>query len=84
MISYESCKWYVKMWRKRWYIYAFFLHIKNLLTINIIIELLLNKELENEENAELRTEWRYIVRHVELNKMCKLTTTKNKDINLKR
>ena len=71
------------MWRKRWYIYAIYLHLKNLLAIEIIIDLLFNNKLQNNDKKKLRKMWRYIIRHVELNKMCKLTTKKNKDINLK-
>ena len=83
MKSYESCNWFVKMWRNRWYIYAIFLHLKDLLSINLLLDLLLDNKLDKKEKRKLENNWRYYIRHVELNKMCKLTTTKNKDINLK-
>lgn len=83
MKSYESCNWIIKQWRKRWYIYAIFLHLKNLLKVYLLIEYILSGEIEKNSRKKLRTEWKYILRHVELNKMCKLTTSKNKDISLR-
>lgn len=84
MKSYESCNWVIKVWRSRWYLYAILLHLKNLLVVNYFIELILNKKLEKKDKESLRDKWRYIIRHVELSKMCKYTTKKYKDINLKR
>lgn len=73
MISYESSKWYVKIWRTRWYLYAIFLHIKNLLNVYILIDLLLYKKIDSDERKELRTQWKDIIKHVELSKMNKYT-----------
>lgn len=73
MISYESSKWYVKLWRTRWYLYAILLHIKNLLNIYILIDLLLYKKIDSDEKRELRCQWKDIIKHVELSKMNKYT-----------
>lgn len=77
MISYESSKWYVKIWRQRWYIYAIFLHIKNLINIYILIDLLLEKKISGDEKDKLRSEWKYIIKHVELSKMNKFSQKNN-------
>jgi hypothetical protein len=71
MKSYESSNWFIKTWRKRWYIYAIFLHIKNLLNIYILIDLLLYKKIDNSTREKLRKEWKYIIKHIELSKMYK-------------
>jgi len=73
MISYESSKWYVKLWRQRWYLYAILLHFKNLINVNFFIELLLDKQLEESSKKDLNKEWKYIKRHVELSKMHKFS-----------
>jgi hypothetical protein len=74
MISYESCKWYVKLWRKRWYLYAIFLHIKNYINVELWIDYLLYQQLSDNEKKKLRISWREIKRHVELSKMYKFSS----------
>jgi hypothetical protein len=72
MISYESSKWYVKMWRNRWYLYAIFLYIKELLHVEIFLEYLLETKLNKNQEKKLKKDWLYIKKHVELSKMLKL------------
>jgi len=79
MISYESCKWYTKMWRQRWYIYAIFLHIKNYINVELWIDYILNQQLTDDDNKKLRTNWRDIKRHVELSKMYKFSSKLERD-----
>jgi membrane-anchored glycerophosphoryl diester phosphodiesterase (GDPDase) len=74
MISYESCKWYVKLWRKRWYLYAIFLHIKNYINVELWIDYLLYQQLSDNEKKKLRISWKEIKRHVELSKMYKFSS----------
>jgi hypothetical protein len=78
MISYEASKWYVKLWRQRWYLYAIFLHVfRNYLKLPVIIDFLLDvviNEDQHDENEKMRIKWRYIKRHVELTKMYKYTS----------
>lgn len=74
MISYESCKWYVKIWRKRWYLYAIFLHIKNFINVELWIDYLLFQELSDDEKKKLKTSWKEIKRHIELSKMYKFSS----------
>ena len=74
IISYEYSKWYVKIWRQRWYLYAIFLHIKNYLNPIVGIELLLGGELEDDTEKKMKTNWKDIKRHVELSKMYKFST----------
>lgn len=69
MISYESSNWYIKLWRKRWYIYAIFLFLKNLLDIELILDFILSNEIEDEK--KIKSDWKEIKKHVELSKMCK-------------
>jgi len=73
MISYESSKWYVKMWRKRWYLYAIFLYIQKYINSQILIDLLLYRALDYSQRNKLRSDWRDIKKHVELSKMCKFS-----------
>lgn len=74
MISYESSKWYIKLWRIRWYFYAIFLLIKCTVEPSLIIEYMLNKKLNNESKQKIRANWRIIKRHVELSKMYKFSS----------
>lgn len=74
MISYEASKWYIKMWRKRWYLYAIFLHVKNFINIDLWIDYLLYQQLTDDEKKNLRTSWKDIIKHVELSKMSKFTS----------
>jgi len=75
MISYESSKWYIKMWRLRWYLYAILLHMKNIINIEFLLEYLL--ELEDNTNKRLvRASWREVKRHIELSKMHKYSSEK--------
>ena len=74
MICYESCKWYVKLWRQRWYLYAILLHLKNFININYWIDLLMDNELDDENKKSLKSKWYDIKHHVELSKMCKFST----------
>lgn len=74
IISYESCKWYVKVWRQRWYLYAIFLHIKNNYILPIIgLEFILGG-LDDDTEKKLRIKWLDIKHHVELSKMYKFSS----------
>ena len=73
MISYEGSKWYVKLWRQRWYAYAIFLHLKNYMDVEIWIDYLLYKKLDNKEKKKLRTSWKQIKYHVDVSKMYKFS-----------
>ena len=49
IISYESSKWYVKMWRTRWYLYAILLYFKEYLKIDLGFEYIMNEgELDSD------------------------------------
>jgi hypothetical protein len=69
-ISYEASKWYVKLWRHRWYLYAILLHIKIYLKITLIIDYIA-KDIENSDKDEIRKNWKTLKKHVELSKMYK-------------
>jgi len=73
MISYESSNWLIKTWRKRWYTYAFFMHLfKNYLKIDLWINYFLNDEKFNiKDKSKLKNSWKDIIRYVELTKMAK-------------
>jgi len=73
-ISYEGSKWYIKIWRTRWYIYAVFLHLLNFININMWIDLLLKKGISKAKKKSLRNDWRAIIHHVELSKMYKYSS----------
>jgi len=73
MISYESSKWYVKLWRQRWYIYATFLHVRDFINIDIGLEYLMFSELDKKTKSKIRKNWRDIKKHVELSKMYKFS-----------
>lgn len=77
MISYEASKWYVKLWRNRWYIYAIFLHIKNFLRIDFLIEYVLENELEDDSKKNLRSNWKEILHHIKVSKMYKFSSKIN-------
>ena len=49
--SYEGSKWYVKLWRQRWYLYAITIHLKNYLNASLWIDYLLNKKLDKNNNS---------------------------------
>jgi len=70
MVSYESSKWYVKLFRKRWYLYIPFLFIKRNLfkhrTVDVIIE-----GIGKEERKTLINSWFNIKKHIELTKLHK-------------
>lgn len=72
-ISYESSKWYVKVWRQRWYLYAIFLYTKSFINIDLGLEFITEEELSEETKEDLRQNWKYIKKHVELSKMYKFT-----------
>lgn len=74
MISYEASKWYVKLWRRRWYLYAIFLHIKNFINVELWIDYLLYQQLSDDERKKLKSNWKEIRRHVELSKMYKFSS----------
>ena len=74
MISYEASKWYIRTWRKRWYLYAIFLHVRNFLNVDIWVDLIINEEFDDDTRKKLRTEWKDIKRHIELTKMHKYSS----------
>lgn len=73
-ISYEGSKWYVKLWRKRWYAYAVFLHLNNFIDTSLYIDLLLHKSISRSKKRKLRNSWKSTIHYVELHKMHKLTS----------
>ena len=80
MISYESCNWYTRLWRKRWYLYAIFLHIKNYIDVELWIDLILNQIGFDVEDEKKSKKIKYeIKRHVELSKMYKFSTKYNRE-----
>lgn len=74
ILSYESCKWYIKIWRQRWYLYAILLHIKNLINVSLWIDLILNQQIDDDDRKKLRANWKDIRKHIELSKMYKFST----------
>lgn len=77
MISYEASKWYVKLWRQRWYVYAIFLHvIRNYLKLSIFIDFIIDIIVNDDElidKEKIRENWKDIKKHVELSKMYKFS-----------
>lgn len=68
MKSYKSSKWYIKTWRKRYYIIIPFIFIKeNIFKIDII-DLFL---FQNISNKELINSWFDIKKHIDLTKLHK-------------
>ena len=59
------------MWRKRWYLYAIFLHIKDYLKINLFLNYIIDDQISYDDYKKLRQSWKDIKRHVELTKMYK-------------
>jgi len=47
MISYEASKWYVKLWRQRWYLYLMILHIKSYIDPELWMDYLLGVNKKN-------------------------------------
>ena len=74
MISFEASKWYVKVWRTRWYVYAIFLHLINFIDVKLWLDIILYQQLDNVDNKRLRTNWKEVKRHVELSKMYKFSS----------
>lgn len=68
MRSYESSKWYVKIWRWRWYFTIPFIFIK--INKKIKIDFLLFGFTSN-NRKKLINSWFDIKKHVELTKMSK-------------
>jgi hypothetical protein len=73
MISYEASKWYVKLWRQRWYLYAIFLHILQYFNIDLWVDYLINQGLDDSDKKKIKSDWKEIKRHVELSKMYKFS-----------
>ena len=76
IISYESSKWYVKIWRCRWYLYAIFLHSINYIDVELWIDYIF-KSFDNDlsiDEKKLKSSWKEIKRHVELSKMYKFSS----------
>lgn len=74
MISYESSKWYIKIWRHRWYIYATVLYLEKILKIGLLTDYIIDAEIGDSEKEQLSSDWKLIKKHVELSKMCKFST----------
>ena len=74
IISYESSKWIIKLWRQRWYLYAIFLYIKCYLNPIILLEFLLENRLSNNSEKKMRINWKDIKHHIELSKMYKFSS----------
>lgn len=62
------------MWRKRWYLYAIYLHILQYFRIDLWVDFLLNQQLEDNDKKNIKSEWKEIKRHVELSKMYKFSS----------
>jgi hypothetical protein len=77
IISYESSKWYIKLWRQRWYIYAGLIYIKNFINIGLWIDFILNQEIDEEDKKILKKDWNDFKRHIELSKMYKFSAKNN-------
>jgi hypothetical protein len=79
MNSYESSKWQIKLWRKRWYLYATFLfflkYVDIELCVDLWVEYLFSESISDKKKLKLRKNWNDIKRHVELTKMCKYTSS---------
>ena len=72
--SYEASNCIIKIWRKRWYFYAIFLYLKYLIKVDIIVDYIIDSELEDKDKDSIRSNWKAIKKHVELNKMHKYST----------
>lgn len=64
--SYESCKWYVKIWRSRWYFIIPFIFIKRNFKISYLFFIYQPDSTEREKSIN---SWFDIKKHIEL---CKL------------
>lgn len=74
MISYEASKWYIKIWRERWYLYAIFLYLKSYLNVDMWVDYMIDEQFDNKTQKRLKSDWIEIKRHVELTKMSKYTS----------
>ena len=75
MKSFESSKWYIKVCRYRWYIYAIYLYLKTNLNIDVILQYILDEgSLSDKNKNKLKISWKEIKAHVELSKMYKFST----------
>ena len=79
IISYESSKWYVKLWRNRWYIYAIFLHTKNFIDVQLWIDYLIMDNNLSKDTKLLQKRWIDIKAHIEISKMYKFSTKIERD-----
>jgi len=70
-ISYESSNRCVQIWRKRWYLYAIFLHLKDYFNIKLFLDYIIDDQITYDDHIKLRKSWKDIKRHVELTKMHK-------------
>lgn len=71
MKSYESSKWHIRLYRKRWYLYAIFLFIVETFKLSILVDYFLEKELDEKTTETIKSDWKEIKKHVELTKMNK-------------
>ena len=74
IMSYESSKWYIKLWRNRWYLYALFLQFKNFIDVQLWIDYLVMDHHIDNDTKILRKRWTEIKAHVEISKMYKFST----------
>lgn len=72
-LSYESCEWYIKIWRTRWYLYAILLYIKEYINPQIWVDMILEQDIDDDTEEEIRKSWKDIKKHVELSKMYKFS-----------
>lgn len=71
MKSYESCKWYEKIWRKRWYFLIPFLYLKvNIFKISYV-DWIIEGEPTGEDDDRLWNTFWDIKRHLDLTKLHK-------------
>lgn len=70
-ISYDASKWYIKLLRHRWYLYAFLLHIKIYLKLSLLVDYIADNDIDSSDKDEIKNNWKIIKKHVELSKMYK-------------
>lgn len=70
MKSYEASKWYVKLWRKRWYFLIPFIFFKRNLLNTKLIEMIFEGATKD-DRAKMINSWFDIKKSIELTKMHK-------------
>jgi len=71
MKSYESSKYYIKLWRKRWYLYIPVLFIQRNLFKEKTIDMILDGGIGRTDRKNLINSWFDIKKHIDLTKLQK-------------